>query len=45
MLFGVIAMVAVVTPLTTPGCSVVQCSSCGCNCSCGGVDFVEVVML
>jgi hypothetical protein len=45
VLFGVAALVAVVTSLTTPGCSVVQCSSCGCNCSCGGVDFVEVVML
>ena len=43
VLFGVVAMVAVVASLTTPGCSVVQCSSCSCSCS--GVDVVEVVML
>ena len=28
VLSGVVAMAAVVTSLTTPGCSVVQCSSC-----------------
>ena len=47
VLFGVAALIAVVTSLTTPGCSVVQCSSCSCSCSCscGGVDVVEEVML
>jgi len=44
-LFGVVAMVAVVTSLTIPACSVVQRSSCSCSCNCRGVDVVEVVML
>ena len=42
VLFRLVAMVAVVTSLTTPGCSVVQRSSC--NCSSSGVDVAEVVM-
>ena len=43
--FGVVAIVAVVTSLATPGCSVVWRSSCSwsCSCSCSGVDIVEVV--
>ena len=41
VLFGVIAMVAAVTSLTTPGCSAVWSSSCSCSC----VEVVEVVML
>ena len=40
VLFGLVAMVAVVTSFTTPGCSVVWCSSC----SCSGVDVVEGVV-
>ena len=54
VLFGVVARVAAVTSLTTPGCSVVQRSSCSCSSSCSssssccccsysGVDVVEVV--
>jgi len=41
--FGVVAIVAVVTSLATPGCSVVWRSSCSWSCSCSGVDIVEVV--
>ena len=50
VLFKVVAMVAAVTSLTTPGCSVVYRSSCICSCcscsfsfSCSGVGVVEVV--
>ena len=34
--FGVVAMVAVVTSLTTAGCSVMYCS---CSCSCSVVEL------
>ena len=44
VLFGVIAMVAAVTSLTTPGCSAVWSSSCSCSCV-EVVEVVEVVML
>ena len=49
VLVRVVAMVAAVTSLTTPGCSVVYRSSCSCSCSCScsfscsGVGVVEVV--
>ena len=44
VLFGVVAMVAVVTSLTTPGCNTCRSCSCSCICSCSCSVVVVVVV-
>ena len=44
VLLGVVAMVAVVTSLTTPGCNICRSCSCSCICSCSCSVVVVVVV-